>query len=395
MLAMGRLRQLGECMTDRRNTVAEQFGYWGRVPSDGDVLPFSKVSPASGGEGHPKKKHHYISATYIAGWTADDGRVWAYRADEPADPHRSHPFSIGYRKHYYSQTNELGERDDHRWEDLWGCIETVWPPTLCAVRDKRLSPAISFNLLGMVAIMRARVPAARERHELLMAHKLRTEVKAAEALGVLPYDLKIYAGRLDEVPVGINPEQSLGSMREDFMESGDLAFRLGFEVLHNATDIPFLTSDNPVCVYDPREPAHARTPYRTAKKVELLFPLSARMMLRGSTGLAPTNRVVRHRSVSNKARVRQYNRTIAQFGYRLYIAQDRSCDALVMQYAQSVPTVAICVQGGGCEYSIVWDHCFGPRPRLSHYIDTPEKAARLAKEMEKESFIFDRDGAEE
>ena len=382
-------------MTDRRSTFAEQFGHWGRVPSDGDVLPFSMVSPAPGGTGHPKKKHHYISATYMEGWTAEDGRVWAYRPDEPADPHRSHPLSIGYRKHYYSQTNETGERDDHRWEDLWGCIETVWQATLRAVRDKRLSPAISFNLLGMVAVMRARVPAARERHELLMAHKLRTEVKAAEALGVLPDDLKIYAGRLDEVPVGINPEQSLASMREDFMESGDLAFRLGFEVLHNATDIPFLTSDNPVCVYDPREPVHARTPYRTAEQVELLFPLDAGMMLRGSTKLAPTNRLVRHRRVSDKARVRRHNRTIAQFGYRLYVAQDRSCDPLVVQYAESVPTVAVSVQGGGREFSIAWDHCFGPRPRLSQYIDTPEKAARLDRKMEEEGFYFDYDETED
>lgn len=128
-------------MTDRRNAFAEQFGHWGRVPRDGDVLPFSMVSLAPDGTGHPKKKHHYISATYMEGWTAEDGRVWAYRPDEPADPHRSHPLSIGYRKHYYSQTNETGERDDHRWEDLWGCIETVWQATLRAVRDKRLGSA--------------------------------------------------------------------------------------------------------------------------------------------------------------------------------------------------------------------------------------------------------------
>jgi hypothetical protein len=314
---------------------------WGLVPADGDVVPFSTINPHRDGKGRSNKKHHYISITYMEGWTSASGRVWAYHPDQPSDPHPVQPPSIGYRNYYYSQTDEDGERDDHRWEDLWNCVETVWPATVRAVRDRRLSPAISFNLLGMVALQRARVPASRDRHELLMAHKLRTEVKALETIGKLPDDLQLYAGRLDEVPVGINPQRSLAEMRGDILENGDLAFRLGFEVLHNRTGTPFLTTDNPVCVYDPRQPVHARIPYAEADEIELLFPIDARMLLRGSTKLSPVNSVIRHRGVSDTAKVRKFNRTIAQFGYRLYIGQDRSSDALVAQYAAIVPTVQV------------------------------------------------------
>ena len=360
------------------------WGKWGMVPPDGNVVPFSTINPNRNRVGRSNKKHHYISITYMEGWANASRRVWAYHSEHPSDPHLVQPPSIGYRKHYYSQTSEDGQRDAHQWEDLWNCVETVWPATVSAARARRLSPAISFNLLGMVAMLRARVPASRDRHELLMAHKLRTEVQALEEIGKLPNDLQIYAGHLDKVPVGINPQRSLAEMQSDIVENGDLAFRLGFEVLHNRTEMPFLTTDNPVCIYDPRQPAHARIPYAEAEEIELLFPIDAGMLLRGSTKLARVNSVTRHRGISDAAKVRKYNRTIAQFGYRLYIGKDRSSDALVSQYAAIVPTVRVNVRQKGKHHQIVWEHCFGPRPELSQFIDTPEKAARLAARMERD-----------
>lgn len=182
---------------------------WGLVPTDGDVVPFSRLKAGSGGAGRKLRKHHYLSITYMAGFTGQDGRVWAYFDDKPDDPQPSQPGSIAYRKLYYSLSSKDGGRDDTSWEDHWNRVETVWPITVAAARAKRLSPAISFNLLGMVAILMARVPAARERHEYLLAQKTRAEIQTLEAVGALPADLAEYAGKLDRVPVGINPEQSL------------------------------------------------------------------------------------------------------------------------------------------------------------------------------------------
>ena len=93
-----------------------------------------------------------------------------------------------------------------------------------ALRDRRLSPAISLNTLGMASILRARVPAARERHELLMAAELRGQHQALERIGKLPPELACYAGHLDTVPVAADPQRSLGKMREDFSAFGTLGF---------------------------------------------------------------------------------------------------------------------------------------------------------------------------
>lgn len=360
---------------------------WGLVPTDGDVVPFSQLNAGSGGAGRKLRKHHYLSITYMEGFTGPNGRVWAYFDNKPDDPQPSQPESIGYRKLYYSLPSKDGGRDDTFWEDHWNRVETVWPVTVAAARAKRLSPAISFNLLGMVAILMARVPAARERHEYLLAQKMRAEIQTLEAVGALPAHLAEYAGKLDRVPVGINPEQSLANMPEDIMGSGDLAFRMGFEVLHNKTGSPFLTTDNPVCFYNPSQSAHARIPYPESGEIELIFPIDAGMVLRGSTRLRPVNSVVRHRVLSDKAKVRKINRTVAQFGYRLYIARDRSCDDLVRHYAATVPTVHVDVEFEPGHLRMIWRHLFGQRPILSPYVDTPEKAARLTEVMERGGFF--------
>ena len=72
------------------------------------------------------------------------------------------PSAIGYENYYYSQPLPDGGQENHRFEDLWRSIETVWPETVRALEARRLSPAISFNVQGMETIMRARVPATRD-----------------------------------------------------------------------------------------------------------------------------------------------------------------------------------------------------------------------------------------
>ena len=353
------------------------YGEWGEVPLDGDVAPFSTINPERQASERGNRRHHFVSITYMNGFTDERGRIQAYRLDDPGNPHACRPAAIGYENHYYSQELPDGGRESHRFEDLWHPIESVWPVTVRALRDQRTSPAISFNVLGMLAVMRSRVPAARDRHALLLEAELRSGVVALEELGALPDELERYADQLDTVPVGINPQRTLLAMASEFKDTGRLCFRLGFEVLHNRTGTPFLTSDNPVCSYDPREPVHARTPYDHSGEIEIVFPIAADMMLRGTSRRGPVNAISRHRDVTDRLAVRRLNRTVAQFAYRLALARDRSSDDLVRTHAAKVPTVAIDIKRSGRKIEIEWRHIFGRRPSLQQFIDTPEKAARL------------------
>lgn len=353
------------------------FGRWGDVPIDEDVRPFSIFNPVRSDTGRKNRKHHFISVTYMKGFTNERGHVHVYRAEAPETPHPMQPSAIGYENYYYSQPLPEGGQENHRFEDLWGSIETVWPETVRALQARRLSPAISFNVQGMQAIMRARVPATRDRVALMLEAKLRSEFKILEELGALPPEYERYAGQFDTIPVGINPHETLLAMENEFKTFGDLCFRLGFEVLHNMTDTPFLASDNPVCSYDPKQTLTARRPYDHSGEVELIFPITARMLVRGTSKRGPANVISRHRTITDKQLVRRLNRTVAQFAYRMTIAQDRSSDDLVRAHAARVPTIQTDVQRIGKEVQIHVRDVFAPRPVLSQYIDTPEKAARL------------------
>src|ERR1044072_942053 len=95
------------------------------------------------------KRHHFVSVTYMSGFADANERVWACRLETPGDSLHLTPASIGFGKYYYSQKLPEGGQENHRFEDLWSTVETVWPTTLRALRDRRLSPAISFNVLGL------------------------------------------------------------------------------------------------------------------------------------------------------------------------------------------------------------------------------------------------------
>ncbi len=334
------------------------------------------------GEGAPKKrKHHYISTTYMDGFCRPDGKLWAYYLDKPNEPKLSRPESVAYSNYYYSHTREDGSRDDDSFESVWGAIETVWPETIKAISKGRISLATSFNVLGMVGLNRVRVPAARQRHELLLAAKLRAEAMGSERLGRLPEDLQRYAGQLDTIPVGINPQQSLPTMMEDMRRFGDLCFRIGFEVLHNDTDLPFITSDNPVSLYDPRLSPAQRRPDECDGEVELICPLSSQVLLRGSNRIRPGNRISRHGRITDRGVVARYNNTLSQFAYGLALASGRSSDTVIALHSARCPTLSIKTVETPKGTNIIWRHCFGLRPKLAAYIDTPEKAERLEAEL--------------
>lgn len=55
------------------------FGKWGKVPLDGDVVPFSTIDPAKLGVGRTIRKPHYLSVTYMKGFVDERGPVQHYR----------------------------------------------------------------------------------------------------------------------------------------------------------------------------------------------------------------------------------------------------------------------------------------------------------------------------
>ena len=148
-----------------------------------------------------------------------------------------------------------------------------------------------------------------------------------------------------------------------------------FEVLHNQTSIDFLTSDNPVAVFDPSVPETQMQPYdlqTDVKSIELLFPLTSRLMLRGVAGLrfAPA---VTHLRLTAEQEVKRLNRLGAKFGYRMIFANSGEFAKLAQKYANVSPVSKFerWRQGNGyaTKRKLVW----GQRPTKPKWSPPREK----------------------
>lgn len=313
-----------------------------------------------------RKRHHFVSVTYLESWSNADGKLHAYLSDKPDQPLSIKPDEIAFENYYYSQRREDGTRDNDSFEDLFGAVETRWPLVLGALEAGVVDPSILHWLYSMMTIMRTRVPAARDYNEELMALETRTSLKAFADRGKLPAKLKRYEHELDNVEVTVDRQRTLGKMGEDMRRFGDMTRRLGFEILRDDTGTGFLTSDNPVAYFDPADRG-IRHPYINNTKVELYFPLSPRHVLRGRNQLRSAPPIPRFRAIKEPAKIRSINRITARYAYRLAFAQDRSHDDLIAKHAAKSPVLDARVVRSDRDIQYHIGHKFAPRPLLPKF----------------------------
>lgn len=58
-----------------------------------------------------KKRHHYISKSYLKFFCDDAGLVRVYRKDDSSKAIPLSPDNVGFHKYYYSQPKHDGEKD--------------------------------------------------------------------------------------------------------------------------------------------------------------------------------------------------------------------------------------------------------------------------------------------
>jgi hypothetical protein len=144
---------------------------------------------------------------------------------------------------------------------------------------------------------------------------------------------------------------------------------LEFEVVHNETDVSFLTSDNPVVVFDPTVREESVLPYQVRPplgSIELLFPIDPDTVLRGRTG----PHALRHVTLTNRQSAKRINRFVARFGYRFVFSRDRAHEALIIKHAGTSPiskTTVVPSPTGGIRLD--FQSVFGVRPIKPKWAD--------------------------
>lgn len=307
------------------------------------------------------KRHHYVPITYLKRFTDAKGQLLVVRKDDPDRPFRQRPEAVGFERYYYSQVDDDGTRDDERFEHIFSTVESRWSAIVDALaRRERMFPEAP-DIITSIALMRVRGPAFRDAVELHLGHLVRGKMEALVAAEKVPPPPA--ALKLEDVIISIDPHRSLMAMVGGLDMIAALLERLHFDVLHNQTQIPFLTSDNPVYYFDAALPSIRVRPYQdvdSCHRFELLFPLTPTMLLRGR--LRPTRIDIGHKSVRDPQAIARINALTARFAYRFVFANAPGQEALVGKYAPLSPVPRFDLVPNPDGHFSFAEMIFGPRP---------------------------------
>ena len=266
-----------------------------------------------------------------------------YRKDDPAKVIQQSPDGVGFHKYFYSQPLPQGGHDHDKLEDVFGKYEAKWPEIVQKFRAKENVNDALDTIHAFIVLQRARVPAARDACEKLLAETVRATSRQMDAAGELPQPPEGLEHLLDHVDVAIDPHQSIHAMVPVIEETGRLMNRIGIGVLHNRTDVPFLTSDNPVIWFDPSLSESEMRPYavRLDGPIVLIFPVAPDLMIYGhSTKQAQfACHGLSYGELSDATVVETMNRQICRFAYESVFADRPGFDGLVEKYADVSPVV--------------------------------------------------------
>lgn len=305
-----------------------------------------------------KKRHHYIPKAYLNAFSDEKGRVRVYRKDEPLKSLHLSPDGTGHRRYYYSQPVPSGGTDNNTLEDAFSEMERLWPALVeCMHRREDVNDSLEV-LFQFMALQHVRVPASRDTSEAKLAAEVRAtflRLHAEGKLSPLPASLE---GMLDHVAISIDPHKSLHAMVGVLNTVvSDVFGRVGLRAIHNATELPFLTSDNPVIWFDPSVDNDHHRPYALKKDgpVMLFFPVSPTMLILGHSEIKTdfSMRGLQYGEAPNADWVEMVNMQICRYGYEAVIARSKGQEDLILAFADESPVYSAAPLDGGL--------VFGPR----------------------------------
>ena len=295
-----------------------------------------------------------------------------YRKDDPCKAISLSPDNTGFHKYYYSQPRPDGGKDHNALEDLFSSIEDKWPRIVDRLhRRENVNDSLE-EIFQFMGLQRARVPASRDVTEKIHAEGVMAAARRLDAEGKLPPKPVGFENLLDHVEVSIDPHQSIHAMVPMMQGIGQVFDQMGFYAMHYKTDVPFITSDNPVIWFDPSVKDADLRPYvlRPDGPVVLLFPVSPSRIIYGhslwrdrfvSEGLGIAD-------LSDTGLVEMINRQVCRFGFQAIFAQKEVQERMIREHAELSPTIRFDRIGAGEDESF-FEMVFGKRERKPKWVD--------------------------
>ena len=320
-----------------------------------------------------KKRHHYIPKSYLKFFCDDAGQVHVYRKDDPCKAIQLSPDNTGFHKYYYSQPRPDGGKDHNALEDCFSKLEDKWPGIVDRLHRRENVNNSLEEIFQFMALQRARVPASRDATEKIHAEGVMAEARQLDAKEKLLPKPESFEDILDHVEVSINPHQSIHAMVPVMQGIGQVFDQMGFYAMHNKTEIPFLTSDNPVIWFDPSVKDADLRPYliRPDGPVVLLFPVSPSLIIYGHSSRREefASKGLGIADLPDAGKVEMINRQVCRFGYETIFAQRAGQEQLIQEHAELSPTIRFDRIGAREGESVVFEMVFGKRERKPKWVE--------------------------
>lgn len=287
------------------------------------------------------KRHHFVPKAYLKAFCDRQGKLRVYRKEGPEEPLHQVPDATQFRKYYYSQPTPDGGQDNSTLEAVFSSIENHWPETVAKLHARGDVNDRLESIFQFIALQRVRVPASRDAAESILAQTVKDTMEVMLANGNLAPPPPGLEDLSDLVQVSIDPHQSIHSMVAMMQGMGQLFSTVGFAAVHNATERPFLTSDNPVLWFDPSLSFDEQRPYtvQPGGPVMLVFPVSPKLALIGSTRYKEVfgTHGLQHSDVPDAGMVDLINAQVCRFAYEAVIAQSLGQEEVIAEFASVSP----------------------------------------------------------
>ncbi len=177
----------------------------------------------------------------------------------------------------------------------------------------------------------------------MLAERVKADLQLLDEAGEPPPKPKELEDLFDKLQVAIDPHQSIHGMVEMIRGTGTLLSLIGVGVLRNETDLPFLTSDNPVMWFDPSAAEGDLRPYSVLPNgpIMFLFPIAPDLCICGDNVMRDqfAYEGIRYGKLNKPGSVIEINRQVCRFAYESVFAQRTGQEVLVREHAALSPVL--------------------------------------------------------
>ena len=310
-----------------------------------------------------KKKHHFVPVAYLNHFCDEHGKIYVYRKDDPEKAHHLVPKNTGFHKYYYSQPLPDGGKEHNALEELFSGIEANWGAIV-----KKLLNREDINdfehFYNFITLQYARVPRNRDVIEKILAEVVRTMLSKST---LKQREIE----NLNDIKISVDPHRSILLMGKAILGAEEVLNKVGLRILHNYTDNPFITSDNPVIWFDPFVAEEKMRPYTTNDgEICFLFPITPKLLIYGHSSFRSHFLVgLEHYAVEPKY-IEKINKYICMFAYETIFAQNRGNESLIKKYADISPVPKVDTITVGKKKMNIFSMVFGMRTRKEKWEDS-------------------------